>query len=30
MSWDKEARKQDELRIAEIKKQQIENAPVAE
>jgi DNA-directed RNA polymerase subunit beta' len=30
MSWDKEARKQDELRIAEIKKQQIENTPAAE
>ena len=30
MGWDKEARKQDELRIAEIKKQQLENVPVAE
>jgi DNA-directed RNA polymerase subunit beta' len=30
MAWDKEAKKQDELRLAEIKKQQLENAPVAE
>jgi len=30
MGWDKEAKKQDELRVAEIKKQQIENPPVAE
>ena len=30
MGWDKEARKQDELRLAEIKKQQLENPPVAE
>jgi DNA-directed RNA polymerase subunit beta' len=30
MSWDKEARKQDELRIAEIKKKQLENVPVPE
>ena len=30
MGWDKEARKQDEQRLAEIKKQQLENTPVAE
>ena len=30
MDWDKKARKQDELRLAEIKKQQLENPPVAE
>jgi len=30
MSWDKEARKQDDLRLAEIRKQQLENTPVAE
>jgi DNA-directed RNA polymerase subunit beta' len=30
MGWDKEATKQDELRLAEIKKQQLENPPVAE
>ena len=30
MGWDNEARKQDELRLAEMKKQQLENPPVAE
>jgi DNA-directed RNA polymerase subunit beta' len=30
MSWDKEARKQDELRLAEIQKQQLETPPVTE
>ena len=30
MGWDKEARKQDELRLTEIKKQQLENPPVSE
>ena len=30
MGWDKEARKQDELRLAEIQKQRLENAPVPE
>ena len=30
MGWDKEAKKQDDLRLAEIKKQQLENAPVTE
>jgi len=30
MSWDAEARKQDSLRVADIKKQQLENAPVTE
>ena len=30
MSWDKEAKKQDELRSAEIKKQQLETPPAAE
>jgi len=30
MDWDKEARKQDELRLAEIKKKQLENVPAAE
>ena len=30
MSWDKEAKKQDDLRLAEIKKQQLENVPVVE
>jgi len=30
MAWDKEARKQDNLRLDEIKKQQLENVPVAE
>jgi len=30
MAWDKEARKQDDLRLAEIKKQQLENSPVVE
>ena len=30
MGWDKEARKQDEQRLADIKKQELENPPVAE
>ena len=30
MGWDKEARKQDELRLAELKKQQLETPPTAE
>ena len=30
MAWDKEARKQDSLRLDEIKKQQLENVPAAE
>ena len=30
MGWDKEARKQDEIRIEELKKQQLENTPVTE
>ena len=30
MKWDKNARKQDELRLAEIKKNQLENIPTAE
>jgi len=30
MGWDKEAKKQDETRLAEIKKQQLENPPGAE
>jgi DNA-directed RNA polymerase subunit beta' len=30
MAWDKEARKQDELRLDEIKKQQLENVPAVE
>ena len=30
MGWDKEARKQDESRLAEIQKQQLENPPVPE
>jgi DNA-directed RNA polymerase subunit beta' len=30
MGWDKEANKQDETRLAEIKKQQLENPPTAE
>jgi len=30
MAWDKEARKQDDLRLAEIKKQQLENVPATE
>jgi hypothetical protein len=30
MSWDKEARKQDELRLDEIKKQKLESPPAAE
>jgi len=30
MGWDKEARKQDEIRIEELKKQQLENTPVSE
>ena len=30
MGWDKEAQKEDKLRIEELKKQQQENAPVTE
>ena len=30
MSWDKEAKKQDDLRLVEIKKQQLENVPIPE
>jgi hypothetical protein len=30
MGWDKKAREQDELRLAEIQKQQLENPPVTE
>jgi len=30
MGWDKEARKQDEQRLAEIKKQELEKPPAAE
>ena len=30
MGWDKEARKQDETRLSEIQKQQLENSPVTE
>ena len=30
MQWDKEAREQDKARIAELKKQQLENPPVSE
>ena len=30
MGWDEEARKQDKIRLEEIKKQQLENPPTAE